>query len=80
MPYLRISKMEFEKTFVTFEISTFELVKMQKFVQKKPFHIWDQKCLKWVFLVCNFEKLLSYLKSGNSSLSKCKVSGKTIKL
>ena len=39
------------------------------------FFFWtrDQRCLIWVFLGCNFEKLLSHLKSEPSTLSKSKM-------
>ena len=54
MPYLGISEAEFEKPIAKFETNT------QSFVQSKKLQIWDQKCLIWVFLSCNFEKLVSY--------------------
>ena len=42
-----------------------------KFLRRnKKSQIWDQKCLIWVFLGKNFKKLLWYLKSASSNLSK----------
>ena len=85
MPYLGVFGREFSKNIVIFEISTFELVKLQNFVKKKKclnlgpkipiLSIFDQKCFIWVFLGKKFKKkLLSYLKSVPLSLSNCKIS------
>ena len=67
--YLGAFKLEFEKTIAIFEISTIEILKMQSFVQKENSQIWVQKCL-FLGVMCNLEKLLSYLKS---YLSKIKI-------
>ena len=39
-------------------------------MQKKNAYVWDYKFVDWVFLGCIFKKLLSYLKSAPSNLSK----------
>ena len=60
MSYLSVFKMEFEKTIVLFDASTFELFKMQSFMQNKEISSWSPKCPIWVCLGCN-KKLLSFL-------------------
>ena len=74
MSYLGILGLEFWKTIVIFEISTFEFVKLQNFVKKQkclnlgpkmPFlGIFYQECLICVFLGKNFQKAIVNLKSG----------------
>ena len=66
MPYLGIFMLEFSKTIVIFEISTFDIVLFQHFVKKQkclnlglkmPYlSIFDQNCGIWVFLRYNFKK------------------------
>ena len=63
MPYRGIFKVEFEKTIVISKISTLESVIKQSFVQNKETSNLDQNYFIWVLAVCNFEKLLSHLKS-----------------
>ena len=68
MPYLGIYKLKFEKKILSYLIPVPPIFsEMQSSVKnkakKKKLQIWDQKCHIWVFLKCNFEKLLSYLKS-----------------
>ena len=70
MPSLRIFKLEFEKTIDIFEISNHKFDKMQSCFQNKKLQVWDKQCLVWVFLRCNFEKLLSHLKSKLWTLTK----------
>ena len=51
MPYLGISRLEFETNIAKFEINTLELVKLQNFMKKtKMPKFWDQKCVIWLFL------------------------------
>ena len=54
-----------------FEISTLEFL-----VQKEETSNLGPKSLIWIFLGRNFEKLLPYLKSEPSNLSKCKICAK----
>ena len=48
MSYLSVFKMEFEKTIVLFDASTFELFKMQSFMENKEISSWSPKCPIWV--------------------------------
>ena len=77
VPYLGAFGLKFEETIVTFEISTVEFVKMQKFVQnkkqKKPSNLGDQRCLIRVSFGCKFKILQTYFKSAVSNLSKWKL-------
>ena len=60
-------KLEFEKTIVIFDASILEFVKMQSSAQNKKCSSLGSKSLYSGF-GCNFEKLLSYLKSALSHL------------
>ena len=63
MPYKRIFRAEFEKTVFIFKINTLESVIKQSFVQNKETSNLGQNYFIWISAVCNFEKLLSLLKS-----------------
>ena len=87
MPYFDIFGLEFKKkTIVIFEISAFELVRLQTFMKKQkclnfgpkmPYlGFLEQKCLFGYFWARVFKKLLSYLKSAHSNLSICEISRK----
>ena len=75
-----------KKTIVIFEISAFELVRLQTFMKKQkclnfgpkmPYlGFLEQKCLFGYFWARIFKKLLSYLKSAHSNLSICEISRK----
>ena len=70
MAYFRFFRVEFQKIIVTFEISTLKFPWYKYFGKK-------QKCQDMgVFFGQIFKKLLSYLKSGPSSLIYCKTSWK----
>ena len=73
MPYIGIFKVEFEKTIFTSKISTLEFVIKQSFKQHKETSNLAQSCSIWELASCNFEKLLSHLKSAFLLSSKCKV-------
>ena len=58
-----------EKAIVVIGISTLEFAEMQKFVKKKKKKsILGPKLPYLGILGCNFEKVLSYLKSASSNL------------
>ena len=57
-----------EKAIVVIGISTLEFAEMQKFVKKKKKSILGPKLPYLGILGCNFEKVLSYLKSASSNL------------
>ena len=80
MPYTGVFDIQFWKTIVKFEINSFKFVKKHCFLQNKKGQGLYQKRIIWVFLGCNFEKLLSYLKSSLSNSSKRKVLCKNINL
>ena len=63
-----------KKTIVIFGISILEFAQMQKIVQKNV--EFETKMPYLGILGRKFEKMLLYLKSASSNLSKCKVSGK----
>ena len=83
MSYLGIFGLEFWKTIVIFEISTFEFFKLQNFAKKQkcinlgpkmPFlGIFDQKCLICLFLGKNFQKAIVKFEIRILNLSKCKI-------
>ena len=56
-------ELQFSKAIVTFEISAFEFIKLQSYVQKLKFLKLGPKMPYLGVLGSNFEKLLSYLKS-----------------
>ena len=57
--------------------STLKFAEMQKVMQNYPkqktSHLGRKWLFRYVILGCNFEKLLSYLKSVSTNLPKCKV-------
>ena len=67
MLYMGTFKPKHEKSI---EISTLELVKIQSFMKNNKTLSLGKYCLSWVFLGCNFKKLLINLKLAPSNLSK----------
>ena len=55
MTYIGTFKPELEKVIVIFQISTFELAKMQSLMLNKKNQIWKQKCLIGAFLDWNLK-------------------------
>ena len=76
MPFLVFLDQKLEKTIVIFGISILEFAEMQKNAQNKKKIKFGTKMSHLVILGFKFEKVLSYLKSASSNLSKCKVSRK----
>ena len=64
------------KTIIIFQITILKFAKMQKIVQNKKKANFGPNLPYLDILGCKFEKLLIYLKSALSNLSKCKVSRK----
>ena len=76
MPYMGIFGQELEKkllSYVKSEPSNLSICKNVFLWKNNNTQIWDQKCLIYVFLVWNLEKILSYLKSATSNLSNYKI-------
>ena len=60
--------LKFENNTLIFEISALEFVKLQSFVKKQKFLKLKLKMSLLGVLECNFERLLSYLRSAPSNL------------
>ena len=69
----KILKFEIKKTFIWAFLDIWHqhprICKMKSFVQSKKFSSLGPDCVFWIFLGCNIEKLLSYLKLATSNLS-----------
>ena len=65
MPYLGILKLGFEKTY--FCHISHPRIRIFKNAKFSAIQIWDKNFLILVFLGCNFENLLLYLKSALSN-------------
>ena len=77
MSYLCNFRLKVWKVIAIIEISTLEFIKMQSFLQKWKFLNVDQVGHFWAFLDWNLKKLMIYLKSSPSSLSKYQKLSKT---
>ena len=77
MPYFGILRWNLKKTVVIFELNMKSILwnfsKRKNSCKIKKSQIRDQKCLVWLFVNCNFEKLFAYFKSTPSNLLRCKV-------
>ena len=75
--FLSILDCKFEKVNVIFQINTLKFIQIPKIEQNNNDNsinkTWDQKLPYLGILTSRFEKLLLYLKSTPSNLSKCKV-------